>query len=743
MEDSKPILKGGTGTPYLAIFNSNGNPIFDPKTKLPIGTYVSDFWYEYREEESDECEITLDCDNPDILVLPDLRAQSVLVLQWGWIFIDGTSYQGPIRKVMIRDYQSDFNENGTRVVLKCTDLVAILKNKPADYTNKLFGMWLENNIAGKFTIGITDFEVKEGLVVATPWNQAIYGNGQKARIQVQSPSVTPQGEFEGEEIFKSGDDTSINQKFLEDKDKYYVGDEKLVNYRMLQGTDRTILAQLKSFAKLQKGTFMVDTRDDKISVHTYNFNQEPILSYTYAGGNGELLSASIKTEKKAKKTSVAQSSTVNPKTKEINTNLQQSFLDVDAVPEYLRRPEDSTKDMMNAGRRSLKGYPEYNDDPNQVRQQKINSAQDYKSTQEDLNRNYQITPDDVQEALSHFYEDFVSKKDAYQNDPNANTLLDLIKTNSLTKHLVSVTRPVIYEVDPYKYGKTGNLSESLVGDKLTKDTSLLDNNYGNANQVAVTSSTFSNNEGFNSIYSKGNLAIRNNPSIIVIGETPNRETHTREEDFGTNRYNYVRIIADTEMQVEVDGATIMSSATPEQLQKVINQNHLNANGQKQLVANIKILGRPELQSSRIVELKNISALYSGLWYTKKVRHQFNSAGYITTAEMIPRGLPKLSSDTTAKVSPAKGLPNWKQIKEVAKAALEQGYTPQEALSDYMYAIQQKAALDENFANKTQVIETDSEDLKQNKGSSKVKVSSNSDSVNLNDLRIKERENLSK
>lgn len=743
MEDSKPVLKGGSGTPYLSIFNSQGNVIIDPKTNHPIGTYTSDFWYEYNEEKSDTCEITLDCDNPDVLSLPDLKIQSLLLLQWGWIYIDGTAYIGPLRKVVIRDYQSDFNENGTKIVIKCTDLADMLKNKPADYTNKAFGMWVENNLVGRYLYQIVDYEVDKGLVVATPWNQAVYGNGKKAIVEIQQPSVTAKNEFEGKEFFKSGDSTSVNQKLLEDRNKYYVGSNKVVDYKMLYGTDRTAYAQLQSFTKMLNGDFALDTRDDKITIHTPNFNQEPIASYTYAGGNGELLSCSVKTEKRSKKTSAARSSTVNPKTKEIDTHLNQSFVDVDSVPPLLRRPDDDTKKAMNSGRRSLKGISEYNDDPNQARQKKIDSAKDYKTTQEDLNRNYQATPEDIENALAAFKDDFTQKLNAYKSDPNELTLSELIGINSMGKFLVPVVRPVVYEVDPYKYAKTGSLKEAIVGED-KPDYSQMDANYGNANQVAVTSSTFNNYEGFNSTYARGNAAIRNNPSIIVIGESPNRETHTREEDFGANRYNYLKIVTDTKMYVELDGASVFNSAVPSDLQKILNSNHLNSNKDKQLVMDLKVVGRPELESGRIIEVKNISSFYSGLWYTKKVRHQLNpSSGYIVTANLIVRGLPKLSSETTSKVSPSNGISNWKKIKEAAKKAVESGYTPQDALSDYVYSIQQKAALDENFATVSQEIGVNANDLTKDQDSSKVVVSSSQDSVDINDQRIKERNKLSK
>ena len=49
--DSDPMLPDGTGTPYLAIFNTSGQPIMDDKNGLPIGMLVTSFKYVYEEEK--------------------------------------------------------------------------------------------------------------------------------------------------------------------------------------------------------------------------------------------------------------------------------------------------------------------------------------------------------------------------------------------------------------------------------------------------------------------------------------------------------------------------------------------------------------------------------------------------------------------------------------------------------------------------------------------------------------------
>ena len=156
MEDNEPILKNGTGTPYLAIFNSRGKPIICPKNKMPIGMNVSSWHYEYDEEKEDSAEITIETDNPNLVDHPDLAEKSTIKMQWGYIYDDGTSHCGPVRAVVIRDTDVDFDDNGIKLKLNCTDSFAVTKSTPADMEEKVFATWLKQNVAVNFFIEIVE-----------------------------------------------------------------------------------------------------------------------------------------------------------------------------------------------------------------------------------------------------------------------------------------------------------------------------------------------------------------------------------------------------------------------------------------------------------------------------------------------------------------------------------------------------------------------------------------------------------
>lgn len=163
MKDSISIIPHGTATPYVAVFDTKGKPITDPKSNLPIGALMTSFTYVYSEEDDDTFELQLDTDNPNILDLPQLQTQMPLLLQWGYIYPDNTSHSGPVRKVVIRDHDIRFSDSGVKATIKGTDAFALTKVKPSDLEDKTLVQWIKNNIQGNYTIEIIDYSAKNKL----------------------------------------------------------------------------------------------------------------------------------------------------------------------------------------------------------------------------------------------------------------------------------------------------------------------------------------------------------------------------------------------------------------------------------------------------------------------------------------------------------------------------------------------------------------------------------------------------
>lgn len=131
--DSPPILDNGTGTPYIAIFQADGKPITDMQKGMPLGMFVSDFEYTYKEEDADEGKFTVQTDNPELVSHPSLQFNQTIILQWGYIYHSRAPHIGPPRKVFIEGMDSEFSPKGVKIVIKFKDSTALAKNTPATY----------------------------------------------------------------------------------------------------------------------------------------------------------------------------------------------------------------------------------------------------------------------------------------------------------------------------------------------------------------------------------------------------------------------------------------------------------------------------------------------------------------------------------------------------------------------------------------------------------------------------------
>ena len=73
--NNQPMSQYGTATPYLAIFNSEGMPVMNPITGIPLGAYITNFTYKYDEEKENQANLTFDTGNPDTVMENLLQAQ--------------------------------------------------------------------------------------------------------------------------------------------------------------------------------------------------------------------------------------------------------------------------------------------------------------------------------------------------------------------------------------------------------------------------------------------------------------------------------------------------------------------------------------------------------------------------------------------------------------------------------------------------------------------------------------------
>lgn len=125
-----PILYKGTGAPYVALFNEIGKPIENTLTGLPIGAYINKFSYKTEEAEENLCTLEICTGNPATVDEEALQEGSTLIIQWGYIFADSSSSSSEPVSLKIRDVDILFDDNGTKMTLKCIDKTAKLRQVP-------------------------------------------------------------------------------------------------------------------------------------------------------------------------------------------------------------------------------------------------------------------------------------------------------------------------------------------------------------------------------------------------------------------------------------------------------------------------------------------------------------------------------------------------------------------------------------------------------------------------------------
>lgn len=133
MEDSKPILVNGNGTPYLAIFDGAGSPIMDEFNGIPIGMEVENFNYKYTEGKGDKGKFTIVTDFVGIVDHPSLQFKMPLKIQWGWIFSDSSFKSGPVRLVNIKSHQIEFTPEGVKFTIEFADAKMFLEAEPSKF----------------------------------------------------------------------------------------------------------------------------------------------------------------------------------------------------------------------------------------------------------------------------------------------------------------------------------------------------------------------------------------------------------------------------------------------------------------------------------------------------------------------------------------------------------------------------------------------------------------------------------
>lgn len=418
MSDTRNMLPTGSGMPIVTVATSGNKPIIDPVSQLPVGELVTQFTYEYNEEKDDKCDITITCDNQDLVDLIPFQPQQYLLVQWGLKYPNGEAVLSPVRKVMVRDTRLRLSPNGVIITIKCTDGLSILKSSslkknPEDN----FVDWITGALTGNYKFRCFLPESKE--VKPTP-----------------PPKWTIGPNFQG--TIWGGVYYNVPQQTAEGLKE--VTPDKLIKRRTFMQIGKTPYTALKDATKtLPNGPYHLDGRDDSITIHPTNFNQSPIATFTWKGETGEMISLDINTRKKAKGLDIAQKSQIDPKTKSRNTNVTQTDGNVPNL-----NYDGITGEAIN-----------------------IDQLADTETTKQNLEKNETI----LKQNASKYLNEVIQKYKDANGDPK------LISEISLQTYKVPIKVKVKEEVDPRDYGTPGSdiMGDPKVGsravgwDKLKRD----------------------------------------------------------------------------------------------------------------------------------------------------------------------------------------------------------------------------------------------------------------------------------
>ena len=294
MSNSSQTLKKGYSRPLVWIHNKLGEEVliedaYDSNINRPLSEYVESFKYKYDEENDDECTISCGFQKNSQLDNDIFNEDVVLKLQWGYIEVDGEVIKSPTRMVAIRDIQTSYTASGIKLTLQCTDLVAYLsriRNTTKSSSNN-FMDWLKELANGEFKATVR------------------IGNDVMAieKDEERGFSVDDNGT-----LFAMDNARAFKKSFIDLPDLFRMGSSKSIKAEILERLNTST-----------EGPAYLDGRDNSINIVVRNFNQKPWVAYTVGGAFDEVISFRAKSNMAKVKEDESETSTVNPKTKTVET----------------------------------------------------------------------------------------------------------------------------------------------------------------------------------------------------------------------------------------------------------------------------------------------------------------------------------------------------------------------------------------------------------------------------------------
>lgn len=450
------------------------------------------------------------------------------------------------------------------------------------------------------------------------------------------------------------------------------------------------IIQLKNkLAALPNGPWYIDCRNGLLYIHNKKFNEKPVHNYVYQSENGEVLSLSFETQRRTKSlghsigggidpfskdivgvNSNIKSPTPGPGTKEVKKTTGSRFKVVAAIdatrvinPQAemtrlkLETPHiNKTLQKKNAAQRKVveSQYRAYKKGNTTSKQFNRNVAASKNTTKDKWARNIysKLDPQDRIDLSS-------SVAREWRKSHNRNTILKLVRSYfGYGKHTIVTQYWKEQWVDPTTY--TGNNTFQ-----------------GHAINLSSDDPTGTRSE-YNLNLANTSLALmRQDPHIKVLSSLTVSNPDDPNKTFSRHYRHYrVKVFRLAYGRGQVDSSQIVTdwlirlispTATNNTSQGISGGNGgdldisnytpglLGNSGrsvtEKKLVVNLRVIGRPSLESSQIIHIENVGKKWSGDYYIKSCSHDMSTdMGYTCTLELNKNGEKAEIESTTTKLS---------------------------------------------------------------------------------------------
>lgn len=447
------------------------------------------------------------------------------------------------------------------------------------------------------------------------------------------------------------------------------------------------IIQLKNkLAALPNGPWYIDCRNGLLYIHNKKFNEKPVHNYVYQSENGEVLSLSFETQRRTKSlghsigggidpfskdivgvNSNIKSPTPGPGTKEVKKTTGNRFKVVAATRVINSQAEmtrlkletphiNKTLQKKNAAQRKVveSQYVAYKKGNTTSKQFNRNVAASKNTTKDKWARNIysKLDPQDRIDLSS-------SVAQEWRKSHNRNTILKLVRGYfGYGKHTIVTQYWKEQWVDPTTY--TGNNTFQGHAVNLSSD------------DITGTRSEYNINLANTSI-----ARMRQDPHIKVLSSLTVSNPDDPNKTFSRHYRHYrVKVFRLAYGRGQVDSSQIVTdwlirlispTATNNTSQGISGSNGgdldisnytpglLGNSGrsvtEKKLVVNLRVIGRPSLESSQIIHIENVGKKWSGDYYIKSCSHDMSTdMGYTCTLELNKNGEKAEIESTTTKLS---------------------------------------------------------------------------------------------